>query len=506
MRVSKRIVLWLVVMAGVVTGRDAVIAADRTPSIVEAVRAGDAAAVRRLIQRGVDVNTAAPDGSTALHWAVYNDDVATVRALLLAGANARAVNRHGVAPIALAAQNGSGPLADLLLKAGADPNVAGPGSETALMTAARAGSVAVVRALLERGADVNARESWKQQTALMWAAAENHAAAIDALVRAGADVHARSRQSDDLSGLEPGDQSFTALLFAARAGRIDAARALLSAGANVNDTLSDGTSALVLAITNAQYDMAAFLLENQANPNAANQGWTALHELAWTRRPNIGLNLIGAVPRGRLDSLTLAAMLLERGADVNARITKDATPLFHGRNVLDRVGGTPFFLAAHKFDAPFMRLLLANGADPLATNREGTTPLMAAAGVGLWVLGENPGTVEEVAQSVKVCLDAGGNPAEANANGETPLHGAAYTGSADAVKLLAAAGAKLDARNWRGWTPMRIAAGIEVAVGVKNSPEVVAVLRQLMQERGMPVESYEGTVANPAWLPNPSGR
>src|SRR5262249_13745548 len=154
---------------------------------------------------------------------------------------------------------------------------------------------------------------------------------------------------------------------------------LLAAGANVNDTLSDGTSALVLAIGNAQYDLAAFLVDNKADLNASRQGWTALHELAWTRRPNQGLNLIGAVPRGQIDSLTLAAKILKQGADVNARITRDATPLFHGRNVLDRVGGTPFLLAAHKIDVPFMRLLLANGANPLQATRGGTTPLMAAA-------------------------------------------------------------------------------------------------------------------------------
>src|SRR5262249_20936599 len=157
-------------------------------------------------------------------------------------------------------------------------NWKGPNAETPVMTAARAGSAAVVRALVERGADVNAHETWKHQTALMWAAAENHAAVITELARAGADGHARSQARGDLSGLEPGDESFTALLFAARAGRIDAARALLAAGANVNDTLSDGTSALVLAIGNAQYDLATFLVDNKADLNASRQGWTALHE------------------------------------------------------------------------------------------------------------------------------------------------------------------------------------------------------------------------------------
>jgi hypothetical protein len=167
----------------------------------------------------------------------------------------------------------------------------------------------------------------------MWAASENNAKAIGVLVKAGADIHAKSA-----SGM------FTPLLFAVRGGHLDATRALLDAGADVNERLPDGMSALVLAVYNAHYEMAAALIERGADPNAAEQGWSALHQVAWSRRPNRGFNMPGAVPTGALDSLDLVRRLVARGADVNARITKE--PRDGNRNMLNRIGGTPFLMAA----------------------------------------------------------------------------------------------------------------------------------------------------------------
>ena len=147
----------------------------------------------------------------------------------------------------------------------------------------------------------------------MWAASENNVEAIRVLVKAGADIHAKSTRV-----------MFTPLLFAVRGGHIGATRALLDAGADVNERLADGMSALVLAVYNAHYELAAALLERGADPNAAAQGWTALHQVAWSRRPNRGFNLPAAVPTGNLDSLELVRRLVARGADVNARITQRA--------------------------------------------------------------------------------------------------------------------------------------------------------------------------------------
>ena len=263
-------------------------AAGQDLPLIEAVKDGDTAAVRALLDAGGDVNASEVDGTTVLHWAVHRDLVDVTDLLIHAGANVRAVNRYGVAPLSLACLNGSEAMVARLLQAGADPETTQPGGETALMTAARTGNADVVRRLLAHGADVNATEEWKGQTALMWAAAENNAAAVQALIAGGADIAARSQVSPGVAELA--NRGFTAFTFAARAGAIDAAEELLEAGASVNETLADGTSALVLAVMSARYEMAAFLLDQGADPNAAAQGWTALHQIVWTRRPNRGFN------------------------------------------------------------------------------------------------------------------------------------------------------------------------------------------------------------------------
>jgi ankyrin repeat protein len=446
------------------------------PSLLDSVKRGDMPAVRALIRQKADVNSAEGDGTTPLHWAVQRDDRETIDLLLAAGANPRNANRYGVTPLTLAATNGAAAVIEKLLQAGADANAALPEGETVLMTAARTGNAAAVKSLLAHGAHVNAAESWKGQTALMWAAAENHADVVRLLAAAGADIKARSK-----GGV------FTPYLFAVRGGQIEAARALIESGASVDETLPDGTSALVLAVMNAHYELASLLLDKGANPNADEQGWTALHQIAWTRRPNYGYNLPGPVPTGRLDALDLVKALVQHGADINAREKKE--PRDGNRNMLNRVGATPFLLAAKAVDLPLMRALLAHGADPRLGNVDNTTPLMVAAGVGIWAPGESPGTEEEALAAVTLLLELGGNAADVDKNGYTALHGAIHRGgSIPILRRLVAKGARLDARNNKGWLPLTIAEGIEYTPDIfKRYPETAEVLRQMMREQGLPV-------------------
>ena len=247
------------------------------------------------------------------------------------------------------------------------------------MVAARTGVVDSVTALLRHGAGhgVDAREGWRGQTALMWAAAEGHAAVVAPLVTVGADVDARS------------DAGFTPLAFAVRAGHTDAIEALLMAGADVDLALPDGTSPLHLAVINAHHDVAVQLLEHGADPTVAEPGWTPLHQLVWTRRPNRHYNNPAAFPTGTVTGLELARALVGHGADVDARQT--AEPRDGYRNMLNRSGATPFLLATKAVDLEMMRLLLELGADPLLANEDGTTALLVAAGVGIWSSSESPG-------------------------------------------------------------------------------------------------------------------
>jgi ankyrin repeat protein len=449
-------------------------------ALAAAAKARDRAAVERLLAEqgaAAEADDAEADGTTALHWAVHHGDAELARALLAAGASVAAANRYGVQPLYLASENGDAAMVRLLLEHGADANAALPEGETALLTAARTGDVPTLEALIAAGADVEARERWKGQTALMWAAHENNAPAIAALLAAGAQLDARSAGGE-----------FTPLLFAVRAGAVDAARALLDAGADVNQKLADGTSTLVLAVTNAHWELAALLLDRGADPHADAQGWTALHQIAWSRRWNAGFNLPGPVPTGDLDSLELVRKLVARGADVNARQRKE--PIDGNRNKLNRIGATPFLLAAKSCDVPLMRTLLALGADSKLTTDEGTTALMAAAGVGIWAPGENPGTPEEALAAVKLAYETGGGDVNAaNSHGDTALHGAVYRGGNVAViQFLADRGAKLDAVNEHGWTPVIAADGLEYTPAVlKRYPEAAALLRKLLADRGLPV-------------------
>jgi ankyrin repeat protein len=485
--------------------------------LVDAVKRGDREAVRVLLARKTDVNVAEADGTTALHWAAERGDVDMATLLVRSGANVRAANRYGVTPFSPACTAGNAALVELFLEAGADSTTKLPEGETVLMTAARTGDAASLKALLDHGAVVNAKEDWRGQTAVMWAAGEGHTAAVEELIRHGADVAMKSKGG------------FTPLLFAIRGGHLGTARALLDGGANVNETATDGSSALALAIINAHYELAGLLLDRGANPNAPDPRGSALHALTWMRNPGYA----AAPPRaatGDLDSLVLAKALLDHGANPNTRIAwkeirfdrdagmvKAPPDISVGRDYLSYIGATPFYLAAKGADLPLMRLLVEHGADPLIPTVQKITPLMAAAGLGFWD-GESPGPESGVPEgqaleAVKYALAAGNDVNAATDFGSTQvegdptmllhrhplnlrefgdgalgdmrwggsgaLHGAAIRGADSIVRFLVEHGAKVDARNNLGWTPLIIAQGVFVANTEKTWPSTIALLREL---------------------------
>jgi uncharacterized protein len=414
------------------------------------------------------------DGTTPLHWAVHRGDLEMAKALLAAGADGNAANRYGVRPAYLAAENGDATMMHALLGAGADPDAVFAEGETLLMTAARSGDVATLAALLAAGADVNAIEGRGGQTALMLAANENNAPAIAALLKAGADRDALEANGE-----------FTALAFAVRAGAVDAVTALLDAGADAKATLPDGTSMLVLAALNQNYEVASALLDHGAEPNAAVDGWTALHHIARVRRWTRGFNLPGPEHRDQLSSLELVRKLAAHGADVDARLA--------GRDA----GMTPFLLATRTLDLAYMRTLLELGADATLKADDGTTAVMLAAGVGQGQgsAGAAPGGVEEALAALRLTLELGaGAVNDVNTRNETSLHGVMYRGGSIAlIDFLVERGAKLEGVvNSRGWTALRIADGVALdGIAFIRYPEAAAHLRELMQTQGLPVPPVE---------------
>ncbi len=447
-------------------------AASGDPRLVTAARNGDADQVGALLATHADVAAQAGDGATALHWAAHRGDLPMVDALLRAGAPASAATDTGATPLYLACTNGSDAIVSRLIAAGANAKAALLSGETVLMECARTGRAAALQALLAAGADVNAHEALHDQTALMWAAANRHPRAVEVLLEHGADVRARSRT---YSQMVTGGSNATArvegnyvvkkggstpLLFAARSGDANSASLLLNAGVDVNDALPDGTSALVLAAHSGQTAVARVLLDRGADPDAGGAGYTALH---------------AAVLRGELP---LVEALLVHHANPNTVITK-GMPLRRTSQDFELpvglVGATPYLLAARFLEVELMRVLAAAGADTHLAMKDGTTPLMAAAGIGapgqanrrgLSLLDGGKAEGEaRVAAAVSLDLSLGGAVNAANKAGDTALHGASAQGYDTVVQLLVDKGAALDAKNGRGLTPLSALTG-----GRRNRP------------------------------------
>ena len=485
-------------------------AAGQDVRLVTAAAEQDRAAVRALLGEGVDVNMARADGATALLWAAHWNDVAMVERLLAAGANVNAADDHGVTALERAAENASLAMVETLLAAGANANAALASGLAPLMTAARTGSVEVVRALIAHGADVNAAVTDTRSTALMWAVSEPHPEIVRVLLAAGADPAISTFKG------------FTPLMFAARNGDVETARALIAAGVDVNAPSADGTHVLPFAIVNGRDAFALFLLDEGADPDGSMNGVRALHAAAggvgtWLREwyARHGGNRLYARPgRSRLGAsrrLSLVKALLARGADPNARIAasamimsyigypkkgafepfacgtgdlRGATPLWVAAFDMNGAGGQVFSVGASRTSssANILRTLLAAGADQHLTTADGTTPFMAAAGLGraTYTPREPRGVRSPSAEeAVRVLLEAGADINAVNEADFTALHGAAFRGLNEVVEYLAAQGADIDARDFRGRTAYRMAEGSKQSFQFQSWPETAALLAEL---------------------------
>ncbi len=378
----------------------------QTAPIADAAAAGDLEAVRALLKKGVDVNAAQGDGTTALHWAAIKGNADIAQMLIFAGANLRATTRlGGYTPLYVAAKGGHSAVVASLLAAGADPKVTTTNGATPLMIASAAGDTKTITSLVENGSDINAKDTAKGETPLMFAAAFNRAGAVKLLLARGADHQATTkvidlfaltapeeesaaRQGFGNRGVQPGrvdiagatrgyrytelissQGGMTALQFAARQGFTDVVKALVEGGADLNQpNAGDRTSPLLITIINGHFDLAMYLLDKGANPNgAAFNGVTPLYaalNIQWA--PKSLYPSPKAYQQQTTTYLQLMTALLDQGADPNARVSRKVWYQAYNSDYagFDEAGATPFFRAAYASDVAAMKLLESRGADP----------------------------------------------------------------------------------------------------------------------------------------------
>ncbi|MEJ0035849.1 MAG: ankyrin repeat domain-containing protein [Gammaproteobacteria bacterium] len=470
---------------------------------------GDIEAVRALVKRRVDVNAPSADGTPALHWIVRMQDVETARLLIKAGAKADLSNRYGVRPLHLAINNGDVVMVKLLLAEHADPNSADTTGESCLMMAARVGNLDIVKALLDKRAAVDAADPEYHQTPLMVAARAGYAPIVSLLIKHGAKVDAQTRTGETPKFRTPGSNSGskgagivrggwpergerdptpgakTPLLYATREGHDDVAKLLLDAGASIEKADADGVTPLLMAVLNGNVPLARMLIARGANVRVSDwYGETPL----WAAVDLRNIDVAGPSHDNGIDresAFALVKLLLDKGADPNAR-TKESPPQrrwitrLGSLSWVDFTGQTPFLRAALSGDVKTMRLLLEYHADPNINTFNGTTPLMAAAGVN-WTVSqtydEGPGQLLEAA---KLAQSLGNDVNATNDMGLQAIHGAANRGADDIIRFLVEKGARLDVADKQGRTPMTWAKGVFLATHPPEAkPRTIALLTKL---------------------------
>jgi ankyrin repeat protein len=488
--------------------------------------------VKLLLASGANVKASTREGAiTPLFMACQNGNAAVLEALLNAGADANSVKANGTTALMIAAASGSAGATRLLLDRGAEVNAKETAhGQTALMFAAALNRTAVVKLLLDRGAGANVATTVRKLERVRFdqdgnvveekapekgeATAEKSdeaAAAKDEAALAKAREAADEAQKSDLDRLaralalksaeyrvakpraKAGDVAnrpprkvgpdfqggMTALLYAAREGHRDAARALVEGGADVNQVNGDKLSPLVTAIMNGHLDLAKYLLDYGADPNLAGvSGLTALYATVdvqwapktWFPQPS--------VDQEKVAYLELMKALLDHGANVNAQIGEKLwfRSFTNDYTWVDTAGSTAFWRAAQSSDMPAMKLLVEHGADPKLANKAGETPLMAAAGIG-WAWNWSVRAPYPAVDAVKYCVELGNDVNLADARGYTALHGAAFLGDNEMVNYLVSKNAKTDVKSKAGDTVADMANG-PTRFGQPH-PDTVALLEKL---------------------------
>ncbi len=481
-----------------------------------AARDNDLKRMRELIDSGADLDARSPDGTPALHWLARRDVVEEADRLLDLGANPSLANEYGLTPLHVAAEFGSSKVLRRLIKSGAPVDTLSRTGQTALMIAAGEGDSDNVEALIAAGANPNFADKAYGQTPLMLAVRGGSVEAVKALIEAGANVNAATKLGKPPTVRPPGDGGgshgdgivrggvppegargewpgkVTPLHLAAREGTVDMAKALVEAGANIEQPEANDARPLLVAALNDNMPVAQYLLEKGANPNAADwYGRTPLWAAVDVRNVEVDPDTLHQKGIDRPRALKTIGLLLEKGAKPNARVMHYPPTRFWLQTAgslawVDFTGQTAFLRAALSGDVEAMKLLVSKGADPSLSTTNGTTPLMAAAGIN-WVYFQTFDEGEDkLLEAVRLCHERFGQDLNAtNAMGLAAVHGAANRGSNKILTYLASKGAKFDLRDDQGRTPYIWAKGVFLATAAAEpKPKSMTLIEQICARNG----------------------
>jgi uncharacterized protein len=528
---------------------------DGTTPLHWAARRGDVELAQMLIYAGANVRaTTRLGGWTPLLMAAQLGHAKMIETLLNAGADLKTTTVHGATPLMLASAAGNPDAVRLLLSKGGDVNAAESArGETALMFAAAYNRIDAMRLLIDAGADVKRQSkvfdlkspanSTPEEDAFLRNQQEGlrdgargsgqRAATPGAQARAERAAPAsgpqrppapNATQAADVAGgtrqfrfaeLVSAQGGMSPLLFAARQGYMEAARLLLSHGADVNQISgSDATSPLLIAIINGHFDLAKVLLDAGADPRlASDNGVTPLYavlNVQWA--PKALYPQPRAYTQQRLTHIEMMKLLLDKDVDVNARLRRKVW--YSGYNFdlsgVDEIGATPFWRAAYASDVEAMRLLIAHGADPniptmkpagrprtgdggretvddvsteppVPVGGPGVTPLQAATGVGYgegYAANSHRNAPTGWMPAVRYLVEELGVDVNARDHeGNTALHHAAARGDNEMIEYLVSKGADVMAVNRAGETTVDMANG--PVQRIQPFPETIALLEKM---------------------------
>jgi ankyrin repeat protein len=416
-----------------------IVAAAVDAPVADAARRGDAEAVRTLLERGVDVQTAQADGMTALHWAAMRSDLELAETLIYAGANLDAATRIGQhTPLHVASRTGQSDVVRALLEAGSDPHATTTSGATPLHLAAQAGSAEAVAALLDHGADIDVQEDTWGQTPLMFAAAANRIGPVTVLMERGAKLETTTRVVD-LAALDSEDR-------AAAYRRQEVLDGFRAAAPPHEQQGWQPTASQVQAAIRAARQVQAFPETARADSDGRRLSRGTPRD--YTERVGAQGGLTALLHAARQGHTDVALALLYAGADVD-HVSGDNT--------------SPLQIATMNGHFDLALRLIERDADPNIATDGGATPLFAALNLQWAPRARYPQPRAHDQQEasyldvMEALLEAGANPNVRLANhlwymsynhccsesvdGATPFWRAAYATDVAAMRLLMAHGA-----------------------------------------------------------------